>query len=251
MRSTAEQASGCLLVLLALLCTVLVSGCPNNKPTTQAPPAPPAPPAPTATLAATPATVQQGQVVTLTWKTENATDVAIEQLGAVQPSGSQTLIPTESTTYHLTAKGPGGTQEADARVTVVASAASANAANGGAEGAPAESANRLDVFFDTDDFSIRADQASTIQTDVQFLKEHSDLSIVVEGHCDETGSTEYNLALGDRRASEVKTALLKAGISSTRIRTISYGKEQPFCVESTQDCWKLNRRAHIAPDLQR
>ena len=195
--------------------------------------------------------MRQGQTVTITWKTTNATDVAIAQIGAVQPNGSQTVTPTESTTYQLTAKGSGGVQESDARVTVVASSSTAAGPGAPAEGAPAEAANRLDVFFDTDDYSIRPDQVATIKTDADFLKEHSDLDIVVEGHCDETGSTEYNLALGDRRASEVKSALEKAGVNSARIRTISYGKEEPFCTETSEDCWRLNRRAHIAPDLQR
>jgi peptidoglycan-associated lipoprotein len=244
---TGRITSG-LLLALVVVSVVLMSGCPKDKPVAKAPPTAPLPPTPTASISVTPATVQAGQQITLTWSTENATDVAIAQLGAVQPSGSQTLIPTESTTYQLTAKGPGGVQESDARVTVVAAAAQTAPTE---ENIPAESANRLDVFFDTDDYAIRSDQIATIKTDAQFLKEHSDLSIVVEGHCDEMGSTEYNLALGDRRASEVKIALEKAGVSAVRIRTISYGKEQPFCTDQTEDCWKLNRRAHVAPDLQR
>ena len=77
------------------------------------------------------------------------------------------------------------------------------------------------------------------------------MRIVVEGHCDEMGSTEYNLALGDKRAAEVKAALEKAGVTSSRIRTVSYGKEQPVCTETTENCFRLNRRAHITPDLQR
>jgi peptidoglycan-associated lipoprotein len=197
-----------------------------------------------------PATVQQGQPVTVTWKTENATDVTIAQIGAVQPNGSQSVTPTESATYHITAKGPGGVQEADARVTVVAAVTAESSASSG-EDMAASDANRLDVFFDLDEFSIRADQVATIQTDAQFLKDHPEMRIVVEGHCDELGSTEYNLALGDKRAIEVKAALEKAGVSSGRMRTVSYGKELPFCTQENEDCWKQNRRAHITPDVQR
>jgi peptidoglycan-associated lipoprotein len=226
----------------------LLSGCPKKTPVAQTPPPPP-PPSPTASIEVTPSSVQAGQPITITWKTANATDVSIEQIGAVDPSGSQTLTPTESTTYRLSARGPGGTQESVARVTVVASATQPLA---NSEEVPlSDSATRLDVFFDTDDFSIRPDQTVTIKSDADFLKEHADLRIVVEGHCDELGSTEYNLALGDRRALEVKIALEKAGINSARMRTISYGKERPVCVEQTEACWKSNRRAHIAPDLQR
>jgi len=239
-----------LQLVIALALVALLSACPSKTPVTTTTPAPPAPPAPTATIDASPATVQQGQPVTITWKTENATDVAIAQIGAVQPTGSQTVTPTESTTYHLTAKGPGGTQEADARVTVQVAAAETPSTSSDAS-SNADAANRLDVFFDLDDYSIRPDQVTTIQTDVQFLKEHPEMRIVVEGHCDEMGSTEYNLALGDKRAAQVKAALEKAGIASARIRTVSYGKELPVCTEQTESCWRLNRRAHITPDIQR
>ncbi len=237
-----------LFVMTALV--ALLSGCPSNTPVAKAPPPPPPPPAPTAAIDATPSTVQQGQPVIITWKTENATDVAIAQVGAVQPNGSQTVTPTESTTYHITAKGPGGVQESDARVTVVATAAEQPTAPGDAT-ATSDSANRLDVFFDLDDYSIRQDQFTTIQTDAQFLKEHPEIRIVVEGHCDEMGSTEYNLALGDKRATEVKAALEKAGITASRMRIVSYGKELPVCTDQTESCWRMNRRAHITPDIQR
>jgi peptidoglycan-associated lipoprotein len=228
----------------------LLTACPPKTPVAQAPPPPP-PPTPTATIDATPGTVQQGQPVTITWKTENATDVAIAQVGAVQPNGSQTLTPTESTTYHITAKGPGGVQEADARVTVVSAASDEQPSSSADTSASADAVNRLDVFFDLDDYQIRGDQVTTIQTDAQFLREHTDMRIVVEGHCDEMGSTEYNLALGDKRATQVKAALEKAGIPSTRMRVVSYGKELPVCSESSESCWRMNRRAHITPDLQR
>ena len=71
------------------------------------------------------------------------------------------------------------------------------------------------------------------------------MNFTVEGHCDERGSTEYNLALGDQRASAVKSALTAAGVSASRIKTISYGKEKPFCTESNEACWQQNRRGHL------
>jgi peptidoglycan-associated lipoprotein len=239
-----------LRVALATAILMLLTGCPKDTPVAQTPPPAPLPPAPTVTIDVTPATVQQGQPVTVTWKTENATDVTIEQIGAVQPNGAQSLTPADSATYHITAKGPGGVQQADARVTVVPATSAASTSTGGEELSAAD-ANRLDVFFDLDDASIRPDQVSTIQTDAQFLKAHPDMRIVVEGHCDELGSTEYNLALGDKRAAEVKTALEKAGINSSRMRTVSYGKELPVCAQQSEECWRLNRRAHVTPDVQR
>jgi len=230
------------------LSVALFASCPSKTPVARTP-APPPPPAPTATIEVTPATAPPGQSVVITWKTENATDISIDPLGAVQGSGSKAVIPNGSTTYRLTAKGPGGVQEADARITVVV-ASTERPMNNGEEGLTAGEATRLDVFFDTDDYSIRPDQLVTIQNDAAFLKEHPDLRIVIEGHCDETGSAEYNLALGDRRAAEVENALEKAGVGQSRMRSISYGKEQQFCSEDSDACWRLNRRAHIVPDTQ-
>jgi peptidoglycan-associated lipoprotein len=71
------------------------------------------------------------------------------------------------------------------------------------------------------------------------------VKITIEGHCDERGSTEYNLALGDNRAGAVRTALVQGGIAADRIRTISYGKERPFCTQSNEECWQQNRRGHF------
>src|SRR6202040_2833713 len=103
--------------LVLAMSAVLMLGACKKKAAPPPPPAPP-PPAPTASLSANPNTVQQGQSTTLTWQTTGATDVSIDGIGAVQPSGSQQVSPTDSTTYHLTAKGAGGTQDATTRLTV-------------------------------------------------------------------------------------------------------------------------------------
>jgi peptidoglycan-associated lipoprotein len=233
-------------ILVALLSTVMVLiGCGSKKQVSQAaPPAPPPPAAPSASIEANPTLVQAGQSTTLTWKTENATEVRVEPLGIVQANGSKTVTPTESTSYRLIATGPGGTQESVARITVVAAA---NVAPPKSDDLFAEANGRQDVFFDVDQYSIRPDQQSTIVNDAKFLNQHPDLYVMIEGHCDELGSTDYNLALGDIRANEVKEALVKAGVDSTRIDTVTYGKERPFCRESSENCWKQNRRAHIVP----
>jgi peptidoglycan-associated lipoprotein len=78
-----------------------------------------------------------------------------------------------------------------------------------------------------------------------FLNQHSNIGFTIEGHCDDRGSTEYNLALGDQRASAVKNALTTAGVNASRVKTISYGKEKPFCLEDNEGCWQQNRRGHF------
>ena len=103
-----------------------------------------------------------------------------------------------------------------------------------------------DVYFDYDKADLRPDQQAAIQADAQFLNQHPNINFTVEGHCDSRGSTEYNLALGDQRASSVKSALVAAGVSASRIKTISYGKEKPFCMEENEQCWQQNRRGHFA-----
>jgi peptidoglycan-associated lipoprotein len=79
----------------------------------------------------------------------------------------------------------------------------------------------------------------------QFLRTHPEIKVIIEGHCDERGSTEYNLALGDRRAQAARQFLISLGVSPDRLETVSYGKERPFCFESNEICWQQNRRAHF------
>ncbi|HTJ85866.1 MAG TPA: peptidoglycan-associated lipoprotein Pal [Terriglobales bacterium] len=225
---------------------ILFLGACHKKQPPPPPPPPPAPAAPTASLSASPETIDKGQSTTLTWQTSNATDVGIDGIGAVQPSGTQQVTPAESTTYTLTAKGAGGTQSATARVTV-------NAPPPPPPPAPTSSMteeqmfaqNVKDIYFDYDKSDVRGDQQASIQADAAFLQQHPNMSFTIEGHCDERGSTEYNLALGDSRASSVKNALVSAGVSADRIKTTSLGKERPFCTESNEACWQQNRRGHF------
>lgn len=230
---------------LALLLLFAIAGCHKKQPAAPPPPPPP-PPAPTASISANPATVNAGQPTTLTWQTDNATDVSIDGIGAVNANGSQSVTPTDSTTYHLTAKGPGGTQEATTRVTVNRPAPVVEQPQ-----QPSMTDQQLfdqnikDAFFDYDSYSIRPQDASVLQADAQFLNQHPNWKIMVEGHCDERGSTEYNMALGASRADAAKQALVSAGVDASRINTTSFGKEKPFCTESNEQCWQQNRRAHL------
>ena len=103
----------------------------------------------------------------------------------------------------------------------------------------------MDAFFDYDSYSIRSDARSALMNNARSLKERPGIRITIEGHCDERGSERYNLALGDRRANAAKEFLVSQGIDASRINTISYGEERGFCEESDEECWQLNRRAHL------
>jgi peptidoglycan-associated lipoprotein len=228
-------------IVAALAVLMVLAGCKKKPP--PPPPATPPPPQPTASLTANPNSIQQGESTTLTWQTTNATDVTLEGIGAVQANGSQQVTPTQSTTYRLIAKGAGGTQEATARVTVVQPPPPPMTTNLSDE--QLFDQNVKDAFFDYDKSDIRPDAQQALMADAAFLQQHPNIRFTVEGHCDERGSTEYNLGLGDRRATAVKSFLVQQGVSADRIRTISYGKEKPFCTEHTEDCWQQNRRGHF------
>jgi peptidoglycan-associated lipoprotein len=232
------------LTLVVTLGAILFWGA-CKHPKAPPPPPPPAPqPAPTASLSANPNTLDKGQSTTLTWQTTNATDVSLEGIGPVDANGSKQVTPTDSTSYRLLAKGPGGTQEATARVTV-------NAAPPPPPTAPSLTDEQMfaqnvkDIYFDYDKADIRADQQASLQADASFLQQHPNIRITIEGHCDERGSTEYNLVLGTSRADAVKNSLVQAGVAGDRLKTMSYGKEKPFCTASTESCWQENRRGHF------
>jgi peptidoglycan-associated lipoprotein len=238
------RTSGRWATLIFALVAILFLGACHKKVAPPPPPAPPSTAAPTASLSANPNTLDAGQSTTLTWQTTNATDVSIDGIGPVDPSGSKQVTPADSTTYHLIAKGAGGTQEATARVTVNPAAAPPPAVSNLTE-EQLFSQNVKDIYFDYDKYDVRASEQGSVQGDAQFLQQHPNIHITIEGHCDERGSTEYNLALGTSRADTVKAALIQAGVGGDRIKTISYGKEKPFCTESNESCWQQNRRGHF------
>ncbi len=229
---------------VASLAVVLFGAGACAKKTVAAKPAPPPPPppAPTATISVAKNELQRGQSTTLSWQTTNATDIDIAGLGTVAATGSRQISPAGSTTYTLTAKGPGGTQEAVARVTVTAPPVAAAPT-------PTEeelfNANVKDLFFDYDQFSVKADEDAVLKADAAFLQAHPAVKITISGHCDERGSEEYNLGLGSNRADTVRDKLVAMGVSADRIKTISYGKEKPFCSDQNDQCFAQNRRAHF------
>ena len=210
-------------------------------------------PAPTANLTADPLAIDLGQSVVLNWRTTDATSVSIDGVGPVAVNGTQTVSPSNSTNFHLVAKGDGGTAEANVRVTVrvpvappVPAETGGAAADMGSEAVFHQSVS--DIFFDYDSYALRPEGEASATKAAAYLTSHPDIRIVIGGYCDDRGSAEYNLALGENRANAAKTALVKAGAGANRIRVVSYGKEKQFCTEETESCWQQNRRAQFSLD---
>ena len=240
------------VVLIGLLAA---TGC--HKKNTLPPPGALAPdtsglPAPTATIAADPQAVDLGQSVVLNWRTTNATSVEIDGIGPVAINGTQTVSPANSTNFHLVAKGDGGTTEANVRVTVrvpvVPSAPETGTADNSMGSDAAFHSNVQDLFFDYDSIELRPDAAASITAAARYLNEHPAIKVLIAGYCDDRGSAEYNITLGENRANAGKTALVSAGVPASRIRVVSYGKERQFCSEETDSCWQQNRRAQFSID---
>jgi peptidoglycan-associated lipoprotein len=108
--------------------------------------------------------------------------------------------------------------------------------------------NIQDVYFDYDKYNLRSQDSAVVEKDAAFLLKYPDIKIVIVGHCDERGSAEYNIALGQSRAESLQKALQTGGVAASRIRVISVGKEEPFCTESNEQCWQQNRRDHLKLD---
>jgi len=129
-----------------------------------------------------------------------------------------------------------------------APAPSAPSTAGGARPVPREFAaiaDLRDIFFDFNKYDIRPNEAKTLDANAAWLKSHENMLVLVEGHCDERGTNEYNLALGERRAKATMNYLVAQGVQANRITIISYGEERPVCSEHTEACWAKNRRGHF------
>lgn len=103
-----------------------------------------------------------------------------------------------------------------------------------------------DINFDFDKSVIRAVDAPVVRANARLLMNNPQVTVVIEGHCDERGTTAYNLALGERRAEATRRALVNAGVSSRQLRTVSHGEERPMCTRMDESCWAQNRRAHFS-----
>jgi peptidoglycan-associated lipoprotein len=237
-------------LFVVLAATVFTFGCAKKPKSTTAAPTtnvPPPPAQPTVTLSASPTSVEKGDPSTLSWTSTDATQLTIApDVGTVTAQGSTKVTPAASTTYTITASGPGGSATATTRISVVAAAAAT----------PEPTLDEIfgkevrDAFFDFNKADIRSDARDALAKTGEFLRNHPQVRVTIEGHCDERGSKEYNLALGDRRASAVKQYLISLGISADRLNTVSFGKEKPFCMQTTEDCYQQNRRGHFVRSKQ-
>jgi peptidoglycan-associated lipoprotein len=231
-------------LLTTLAAALVVFGC-GPKRVTPSPPAPaPAPAAasPTVTLQASPASVNKGESATLSWNSTDATQLSIApDVGAVTAQGSTKVTPSDTATYTITASGPGGSANASATISVNAPPPPPPPP----AHEPDFTQEVRDAYFDYDKADIRPDARTALSKTADFLKANPSIKATIEGHCDERGSTEYNLGLGDRRASAVKQYLVSLGVSADRLSTVSFGKEKPFCMESNEACWQQNRRGHF------
>ena len=246
------------LTMAAAFTLLLAAGCHKTKtPTTPPPPQVNQPPAagnkPTINyFNAEPSTINSGQPSSLRWSVSDATSVTIDNsIGAVSPNGRRAVYPTGTTTYTLTASSAGGETTAPVTITI-SGAAPVTAAP---PPPPTMTAEQIlqqvhDLHFDYDKSVVRAEDQPVLQANASALKQifatDSNFTVMIEGHCDERGSAEYNVALGDRRASATKDALIALGVSGDKLKTVSYGKERPLCTDENEACYQQNRRAHFS-----
>lgn len=238
-----------------------IAGCRKKTPVAAAPPAPrvvtpavarPDPPT-IAEFTAEPNRIERGQSALLRWQVKDATEIRIDhEIGAVAAAGRRQIAPDESTTYTLTAKGPGGSTAAETTLRVaLPPPATPTPASPVPTIRERLSREAQDAFYDFDRSDLRKDALQVLTKDADALRsimnDFPATTVVIEGHCDERGSAEYNVALGDRRASAAKDFLTQLGVPADRLIKISYGKEHPQCTESNETCWQKNRRVHFAP----
>lgn len=245
--------------VLCLSLGFLVSGCQKKAPPSVAgPPETPAATASTPTpsphaavpsieISALPSTVERGQESTLSWKSGNATSILIDQgVGNVAECGSIAIAPRQSTTFTATATGPGGDARDSTRVTVV------GAKSGTIVSTDIEELQRVidegkvrSIFFEYDKAELSSESKRTLEENARWIRRFPNARVTIEGHCDERGTEEYNLALGDQRAQVTKDYLTRLAVNPSQVATVSYGEERPFDPGHDEAAWTKNRRAHF------
>ena len=199
-----------------------------------------------------PSEIKLGDSAMLTWESRNASQVTIEPaIGDVDPSGRIKLFPEQTIEYSVTASGPGGSVTRNATVSISAGSISGRGISsedlGEGMGESAFESAVRPVFFLFDSYTLSDDAKLSLDGSIRWLNmfENRHIKFVIEGHTDARGTEEYNLALGDKRASIVKDYMILNGIEESRIMTVSMGEERPFDTTGTDEGHSLNRRAHF------
>ncbi len=253
------------LTILILAIGLLLFSC-TRRPPPQASPVPPAPPstrepssgptsvaAPQLDLSAEPARIKPGESTTLIWESRSADQVVVDhQIGPVEMAGRIRIFPDQTTTYEVTAVGPGG--ETRKSVTVEVVAEPGNIVEEELAARPLEERFSYfvkPVFFDYDSSALSEQAKLTLDENIRWLMrpENAGVRIVLQGHTDERGTDEYNLALGDKRAQVVKRYMSEQGLTPGRVSTVSLGEESPFDHSQTEESYALNRRVQFVLDL--
>jgi peptidoglycan-associated lipoprotein len=206
-----------------------------------------------------PTSIERGQAATLRWSVANSTDITINPgIGSVQANGQRQVFPNNTTTYTLAANSAGGNDTRTVTITVTAPAVvapppakpSVRITGGEMFTREQQNGNLADALFDYDKSDIRADAQQALTRSATTLKQifaqDPTFKVVMEGDCDERGSAEYNLGLGDRRATSARDFLVQLGVPANNLTTISYGKERPVCTDADEACYQRNRRAHLS-----
>ena len=220
---------------------------PPTRTETPDPDLPPAPP-PTLSLTVTPGTIERGEHTTLKWSSENGTSLVINNgIGNVRPTGEIVISPGQSTTYTATVRGRGGEARASTRITVLEPRKDPLVLTDAQQlGNLIKQRTIKMVHFAYDKAQLTATVKATLQQNALYFRQYPNVTFVVEGHCDERGSEEYNLALGDRRAIAVRDYLIQLGIERGRIEAVSYGEEQPLDTRKNEAAFARNRRAQFS-----
>jgi peptidoglycan-associated lipoprotein len=251
------------LVYVLMVITLLLSACggrSTGRPPVPGPPVSPAPgtPPPGATVAAPqlearaePEQIRPGESAFLIWEALNADVVTIEQgIGEVDTAGRMRVFPEQTSSYRLVATGPGG--EAEKRVTINVSEMESSPTLIEEELDPKNLEERFayfvkPIFFDYDSSELKDAGKLTLDENIRWLQmlENREVRIVLEGHTDDRGTAEYNLALGDKRAQVVRAYMVEWGIEPGRLMTVSLGEESPFDPGQTEEAYAFNRRVHF------
>jgi len=204
-------------------------------------------PSPTVEITASPSTINIGSQATLRWKSTDSSSLMIDSgVGNVSEVGSLVISPRESTTYTVTAKGPGGEAVSSTRVTVIVNPKPIMVQTDIDNLQQAIDSGKVQpVFFDYDKATLTHEAKGILQENARIFLQFSNVEIVIEGHCDERGTEEYNLALGDRRAEIARNYLIEIGGDVNQLESLSFGEERPFSSGHDERSWRLNRRVHF------